>query len=85
MTEYLIGAYETWDGSRSGYKHKHIFVNSEFEAEAEGLEFAFSLLDPHMNEIKHYAEYMAKNGYDYEDVLHDTMIECAHYELWVRV
>lgn len=84
MTEYLIGAYETWDGSRGNYKHKHIFAKSQFEAETEGLEFAFSLLEPYMNEIKHYAEYMAEHGYDYDDTIHNTMLECAHYELWVK-
>lgn len=84
MVEYLISAYETWDGSKSGYKHKHIFVESKFEAEAEGLEFAFSLLEPYMNEIKHYAEYMVEHGYDYEDTIHNTLLECAHYELWVK-
>lgn len=82
--EILISAWETWDGSKSKYHHKHMFVESDNEAHAAGIEFALSLLDPYMNEIKHYAEYMAQNGYDYDDVLHQTMLECAHYDLWER-
>ena len=84
MQEYLISAQENWDGSFSGYQYKYIVVNSREEAEAAGLEFAFTLLKPYMNEIYHYAEYMFQKGYDYDDIIHQTMLECARYELWVK-
>jgi hypothetical protein len=84
MKEYLIEAWECWDGSEGKHQYKHVYVLSHHEAEIEGLEFAFTLLDPYMNEIKHYAKYMFERGYDYEDTLHNTMLECAHYELWVK-
>lgn len=82
--EILISAWETWDGSKGKYHYKHVFVESDNEAHAAGLEFAFTLLDPYMNEIKHYAEYMTAFDYDYEDILHDTMLEHVCYELWEK-
>jgi len=85
MQEYLISAQENWDGSFSEYQYKHILVNSREEAHAAALEFAFTLLDPYKNDIEHYAEYRAKYyGDDPMDVIHDTMLECAHYELWEK-
>lgn len=84
MQKYLISAQENWDGSFSEYQYKHILAESYEEAHAAGLKFAFALLDPYMNEIKHYAEHMAANGYDYDEVIHNTMLECAHYELWEK-
>lgn len=84
MKEYLIEAWETWDGSEGNHQYKYVYVLNHHEAEIEGFEFAFTLLDPYMNEIKHYAEHMAANGYDYDEVIHNTMLECAHYELWEK-
>ena len=85
MKEYLISAQENWDGSLSKYHYKRVYVLNRHEAEIEGLEFAFSLLDPYMNDIKHYAEYRAKNFHDDRvDIIHQTMLECAHFELWEK-
>lgn len=84
MKEYLIEAWETWDGSEGNHQYKHVYVLNHHEVEIEGFEFAFTLLDPYMNEIKHYAEHMAANGYDYDEVIHSTMLECVHYELWEK-
>lgn len=85
MKEYLIEAWENWDGSEGNHQYKHVYVLNYHEAEIEGFEFAFTLLDPYMNDIKHYAEHMAADGYDYDEVLHNTVFECAHYDLWERV
>lgn len=85
MKEYLIEAWESWDGTSGEPQYKHVYVLSRHEAEIEGLEFAFTLLDPYMNDIKHYAEYRAKHfGDDPQDVIHETMLECTHYELWEK-
>ena len=84
LKSILVEGWECWDGSEGNHQYKHILVASHEEAHAAGLEFAFTLLDPYMNEIKHYAEYMAANGYDYDEVIHNTMLECAHYELWEK-
>ena len=85
MKEYLIEAWESWDGTSGEPQYKHVYVLSRHEAEIEGLEFAFTLLDPYMNDIKHYAEYRAEHfGDDPQDVIHETMLECAHYELWEK-
>ena len=84
MAEYLVCGWENWDGSDGKCQYKHITANSENQAHAAGLEFAFSLLEPYKNEIKHYAEYMAQNGYDYDDIIHQTMLDCTRYELWVK-
>lgn len=84
MKEYLVEAWECWDGSEGHHQYKHIYVLNHHEAEIEGFEFAFSLLDPYMNEIKHYGKYMAEHGYDYEDTVHNTMLECARYEIWEK-
>ncbi len=82
MKHYLIEAWECWDGSAGEHQYKHVYTENHHEAEIEGLEFAFTLLDPYMNEIKHYAEYMTAFDYDYEDTIHDTMLEHVYYELW---
>ena len=82
--QVVIEAWETWDGTESKHQYQKISVESQNEAEAAGLEFAFTLLKPYMNEIYHYAEYMFQKGYDYDDIIHQTMLECARYELWVK-
>lgn len=82
--EFLVSAWENWDGSDGERQYKIIHATTQNEAHAKALEFAFTTLDPYMNEIKHYAEYMAANGYDYDEVLHNTMLECAHYDLWEK-
>lgn len=84
MKELLVSAWESWDGTNSKYQYKIIHAATENEARAKALEFAFTTLKPCMNEIKHYAEYMAEKGYDYDEVLHNTMLECAHYDLWEK-
>ena len=84
LKSILIEGWECWDSSEGNHQYKHILAASREEAHAAGLEFAFTLLDPYMNEIKHYAEHMAANGYDYDEVLHNTMLECAHYDLWEK-
>lgn len=84
LKSILVEGWECWDGSEGNHQYKHILVESYEEAHAAGLKFAFALLDPYMNEIKHYAEHMAANGYDYDEVIHNTMLECAHYELWEK-
>lgn len=85
MKEYLIEAWENWDGSEGNHQYKHIYVLNHHEAEIEGFEFAFTLLDPYMNDIKHYGKYRAEHfGDDPQDVIHNTMLECAHFELWEK-
>ena len=84
VREFLVSAWENWDGSDSKCQYKIIHTTTLNKAHAEALEFAFTMLDPYMNEIKHYAEYMAANGYDYDEVLHNTMLKCAHYDLWEK-
>lgn len=81
----LIEAWELWDGNASKACYKHILAESRADAEAEALEFAFTLLDPYRNDIRHLGNYMAeKYGYDPEEVIHDTMLECVRYELWEK-
>ena len=83
--EILCEAWETWCGSEGNHQYKHIIVDSENDAHAVALEFALSLLDPYMNDIKHLGDYMAEHyGEDPVDAMHKAMIECAHYELWER-
>ena len=85
MKEFLVQAYENWDGSNGKYQYKIIHAVTETDAHAQALEFAFTLLDPYKNDIKHYAEYRAEHfGDDPQDVIHNTMLECAHYELWEK-
>lgn len=84
MKEFLVSAWENWDGADGKRQYKIIHATTQNKAHAEALEFAFTMLDPYMNEIKHYAEHMAANGYDYDEVLHNTMLECAHYDLWEK-
>ena len=83
LMNLLCEAWETWDGSEGTHSYKHIVTDSEDDAHATALKFAFTLLSPYMNDIKHYAEYRAERfGDDPQDVIHKTMLECAHYELW---
>ena len=85
MKEFLVQAYESWDGSNGKYQYKIIHTATETDAHAQALEFAFTLLGPYMNDIKHYAEYRAERfGDNPQDVIHETMLECAHYELWKK-
>lgn len=81
----LVEGWECWDGSEGKHQYKHILVDSDDSAHAAALEFAFTLLNPYKNDIEHYAEYRAKHyGDDPMNVIHETMLECAHYNLWER-
>ena len=85
LMDLLCEAWETWDGSEGRHVYKHIVADSDNDAHAAALEFAFTLLDPYMNDIKNYAEYRAEHfGDDPRDIIHQTMLECAHYELWEK-
>ena len=82
--DIVISAWETWCGTKTDPEYKHVVVENEDEAHIIGREFALSLLEPHMNDIKHCAEYLVDHEYfyNYEDALHETMLQVAHYELW---
>lgn len=82
--QVLIQAYENWDGGKGEYHYKLIDHTNENDIHAQAREFATSLLEPYKNDIKHYAEYMAARGYDYDDVYHSTLLECSHYKLWME-
>lgn len=85
MAEVLLEAWECWDGSEGKHQFKKIEWTTTHDIHAQALEFAFEQLDPYDNDIKHYAKYMATQGYDYDTVYHDTLIECAHYNLWTEL
>ena len=38
MREYLVEAWETWDGSEGRHQYRHVYVLNRHEAEIEGLE-----------------------------------------------
>jgi hypothetical protein len=81
----LVDAWECWDGSEGSHSYEEMDIESYAEAEAKGLELAFALLDPYRNDIKHYAEYRAEHfGDDPKDVIHETMLECARFEIWEK-
>lgn len=84
MVNVLIEAWENWDGAQGPHEYKHFSAQTMNEIEAEALEFSLSLLNRYNNDIKHYAEYMASQGYDYDEVYHNTLLENTGYDIWYR-